>query len=117
MAYSKDLRQRVIEFIKEGEGSPPQAAQLFKIGRATIYRWLNRSELISSKPGPKGPRKINLKALQQAVEEKPDSYLAELAERFKVSLNTISYTLKKMNLSRKKNHALRREKRKRAQTV
>ncbi|MDB9416254.1 IS630 transposase-related protein, partial [Microcystis aeruginosa] len=43
MPYSLDLRKKVIDYVENG-GSITKAAALFKIGRATIYRWLSREE-------------------------------------------------------------------------
>jgi transposase len=39
MAYSLDLRKRVVDYVENG-GGITKAAALFKVGRATIYRWL-----------------------------------------------------------------------------
>ncbi|MCJ2542790.1 IS630 transposase-related protein, partial [Thermostichus vulcanus] len=41
MSYSLDLRERVVKYVEEG-GSPTEAAQLYDVSRATIYRWLGR---------------------------------------------------------------------------
>ncbi|HIK12559.1 MAG TPA: helix-turn-helix domain-containing protein [Oscillatoriaceae cyanobacterium M33_DOE_052] len=38
------MRKRVIEYIENG-GSITEAAARFQVGRATIYRWLNRQDL------------------------------------------------------------------------
>ncbi|WP_445243641.1 MULTISPECIES: IS630 transposase-related protein [unclassified Microcoleus] len=37
MAYSLDLRQKVVDHVENG-GSTTKAAAIFKVGRATIYR-------------------------------------------------------------------------------
>ena len=39
MAYSIDLRKRVLDFIHSG-GKKAEAAQRFSVDRTTIYRWL-----------------------------------------------------------------------------
>jgi transposase len=44
MAYSLDLRQKVVNYVENG-GSITKAAAIFKVGRATIYRWLGREDL------------------------------------------------------------------------
>jgi transposase len=44
MAYSLDLRKRVVDYVENG-GGITKAAALFKVGRATIYRWLVREDL------------------------------------------------------------------------
>ncbi|MCS7225552.1 MAG: transposase, partial [Gloeomargarita sp. SKYB31] len=46
MCYSLDLREKVMAFIENGH-SITQAAKVFNIGRATIYRWLARPHLAS----------------------------------------------------------------------
>ena len=44
MAYSLDLRKRIVDYVENG-GGITKAAALFKVGRATIYRWLGREDL------------------------------------------------------------------------
>ncbi|MBE9240198.1 IS630 transposase-related protein, partial [Synechocystis salina] len=44
MTYDLDLRIKVIDFIESG-GGITKASKIFKVGRATIYRWLGREEL------------------------------------------------------------------------
>ena len=39
MAYSIDLRKRVLDFIHNG-GKKAEAARRFSVDRTTIYRWL-----------------------------------------------------------------------------
>jgi putative transposase len=115
LAYSEDLRKKVVEFIKEDEGGVSEAARLYKIGRATINRWLNLVELKPGKPGPKGPRKVNLDALKAEVDANPESYIAELAEKLQVSRTAICNNLKRLKLTRKKNRPIQRTKRGSAQ--
>lgn len=38
-AYSADLRERVLAALAAGE-KPGQVARVFRVGRATVYRWL-----------------------------------------------------------------------------
>ena len=48
MAYGLDLREKVINYIENG-GRVTKVAQVFGIGRASIYRWLERKELVATK--------------------------------------------------------------------
>ncbi|NES84658.1 MAG: hypothetical protein F6K10_26435 [Moorea sp. SIO2B7] len=41
MSHSLELRQKVIDYI-ESDGKITKAAKVFRIGRASIYRWLER---------------------------------------------------------------------------
>ena len=56
MAYSTDLRKRVLDFINNG-GSKAAAERTFCVSRRTIYNWLKAEDPFAcEKPGPKGPR-------------------------------------------------------------
>ncbi|MEG4990197.1 IS630 transposase-related protein [Microcoleus sp. BR0-C5] len=100
MAYSLDLRQRVVEHVKKG-GSITQAATIFKVGRATIYRWLGRKDLRPTQVNHR-QRKLDWEALKKDVERNPEARLVERARTFSVRPSAICYALKKMNLTRKK---------------
>ena len=39
MAYSPDLRKRILDFVQAG-GKKAEAARLFNVARSTIDRWL-----------------------------------------------------------------------------
>ena len=102
MAYSTDLRKRVLEFIANG-GSKAAAERRFGISRRTIYNYLEAEDpLACKKPGPKGPRTIDYDALRQHVADFPDRTLAERAHHFGVSPHGIFYALSKLNITRKK---------------
>ncbi len=105
MAYSTDLRKRVLDFIDNG-GSKVKAAKLFNISRDVIYKWLNAPDpLAPKKSGPKGPRCIDYKALTQQVKDFPDQTIQERADHFGVSYYCIWYGLRKLGISRKKRHS------------
>ncbi len=48
MSYSIDLRKRVVDYVENG-GRIAQAAGLFQVVVATIYRWLGRTDRIGHK--------------------------------------------------------------------
>jgi putative transposase len=100
MPYSLDLRKKVIEYVENG-GKITKAAKVFKIGRATIYRWLNREELAATKVEHR-QRKLDWKALEKDVQENPDAKLIERAKKFGVQPSAICYALKKIKITRKK---------------
>lgn len=41
MAYSEDLKQRVVSFVAAG-GSKKEAARLFAVARSTVFVWLGQ---------------------------------------------------------------------------
>lgn len=108
MRRSNDLRKRVIEFCKKG-GTQTEAAQRFQVSRKSIYIWLQSKTPYTSKiPGPRKPHKLDWEALRRYAEKNDDAFLKEMAEEFKVGITAVWYALKKMKISRKKNHTLRR---------
>ena len=65
MPYSLDLRQKVVNYLDNG-GSITEAAKVFKIGIASIYRWLNRTQLEATKV-KSCQKKLDWKALEKDV--------------------------------------------------
>lgn len=102
MPYSLDLREKVVEYVENG-GSITEAAKVFRIGRASIYRWLNRPQLEATKV-KRRQRKLDWKALEKDVKENPDARLVERAQKFGVHPSAICYAFKKMKITRKKNN-------------
>ena len=106
MAYSEDLRKRVIGFVLAG-GSKTEAAERFGVSKRVVFLWMRSPEkLRASKPGPKGCWKLNLFALKQKLEERPTAYQGELAGMLGVSRWCVRFGLKKLGLTRKKNDAV-----------
>jgi len=107
MPYSLDLRKKVMSYIENG-GKITEAAKVFGIGRATIYRWLNRQELEATKV-ERCQRKLDWEALERDVEENPDAKLIDRAKKFGVHPSAICYALKKIKITRKKKELRYRE--------
>jgi transposase len=111
MSYSIDLRKRVVDYVENG-GRIAQAAVLFKVGRATIYRWLGRSDLQPTKI-KRRKRKLDWQALEKDVKENPDARLIDRAKKFGTRPSAICYALKEMKITRKKRTSLPGEKQRR----
>ena len=109
MAYSTDLRKRVLDFIHTS-GKKSEASRRFSVDRSTIYRWLFAEDPFSpQKPGPKNMRCLDEAALKQHVADFPDLTQNERALHFGVSASSIRYGLRKLGITRKKKHsAIRR---------
>jgi putative transposase len=99
MAYSLDLRRKVIKFVQDG-GSITKASKRFNVGRTTIYRWLSKEDLESTKV-ESCKRKIKMKELEKDVEINADTKLKEKASNFGVTLAALIYRFKKMKITRK----------------
>ena len=103
MAYSLDLRKRVLDFIAAG-GGKTEAERRFSVSRTIIYRWLNASDALArQKPGPRQPRDLDPDVLRKHVADFPDQTYAERADHFGVSKSCIWYGLKRIGCTRKKN--------------
>ena len=101
MYHNLELRQKVISYV-ENKGSITKASKIFGVSRASIYRWLTRENLQPTIVKHRH-RKLNWSALYRDVIENPDDKLIKRATKFGVTVAAISYALKKMNITRKKN--------------
>lgn len=104
MRCSKDLRRRVIAYVKAG-GKKVEAAKHFGVGEASVYRWVRHGET-AQKPGPKAPHKISESSLQGLLDRRPDAILKELAKELRVDPSSVWYAMRRMKISRKKNVAI-----------
>jgi transposase len=111
VAYSVDLRQRVVEAVRKGEQSKEEIAELFLVSISSMNRWLRREHLQADKPGPTTAITIDRQQLKELVEREPDCYLDEYAEKLGSKRSTIAYNLKVMQITRKKNHTVPGKKR------
>lgn|SRR3990167_1800519 len=112
MAYSIDFRKCVIENLEAGK-TWDEVTSVFSISRDTLNRWVNlRKKKGSLEDSPRAPykvRKIDSKALISALERTPDATLKELAKEFNCWPHAINRRLKKLGITRKKNHPVCRE--------
>lgn len=107
MAYSQDLRQRIMLFILQG-GGRTEASKRYAISERTVYRWLSQPvDYQPQKPGPRTNRKFDREKLIAIVQAQPDLMLKEIAAQLGVKVNTVSRTLINLGFTRKKNTAIR----------
>ena len=109
--YSKDFRECVVQNILDG--MPQKEAQrIFKIGSDTITRWLRwqkqRGDLSTSPRGRYKVRKFSDEALLSFIESHNESTLEEISQHFGVVRNAIWKRLNLLDITRKKNDAIRR---------
>lgn len=104
MRYSKDFKECVVRYKRENH-SYKEVYEVFKIAKSTLYEWIKEYDAgFPDKPKRIFEKKIDKKALKKALEERPDSELAELAEPFGCSEQAVFYALKRMGITRKKRH-------------
>ncbi len=97
----------MVDFVWSG-GSKAEAARRFKVGEASVYRWLKPGGLTHKRPGPQTARKLEWEALRRHVAIHDDLTQAEVARHFGVSRQCIGNALHKMGWTRKKNDRLQR---------
>ncbi|MGG2140952.1 IS630 transposase-related protein [Symbiopectobacterium sp. RP] len=99
MSYSIDFRGKVISTREEEGLSIRETAKQFRIGPASVSRWINQ---IASKASTTRQRKSDKSEWIKDVEPYPDAYQKERAERFGVCQKAIWQALKKLGLTYKK---------------
>lgn len=112
MAYSLDLRERIVATVKEGV-KQPQVAERFRVSLSSVERYvrLDRKGELQAKLPPGRPATIVATAygaLAEQVAEHNDASLKEHCElwqkeqRTSVSVYAMCRTLKRAGLPRKK---------------
>jgi len=103
MAYSIDLRKRVLEYVRTG-GSKEAAVTIFGVCLKTIWNWIKREKEGHLAPTVKEvkPRKIDNGQLMQYLKDRPDAYLREIAEEFNVTIPAVYYACKRLRVTLKK---------------
>src|SRR3954465_10712693 len=109
--YSQDLRQRVLDTVRRGEGSSRQIARRFLVSVSFVTRLLRtHRDTGSLEPKPHGggnPTVLtpeDLERLRELTREQPDATLEECRQPLGASCSTlaISRALRKLGLPRKK---------------
>ena len=108
MSYDIKYRQRAISYLSEGN-SYRKTAAAFKVSTTTLQAWksqLNETGTLEAKKRKETWRKIEPDTLRKYIEENPDAYQHEVAAAFGVRLYAIQKALKRLKITRKKNHSL-----------
>ena len=100
MTYSTDLRRQAWLIKQREQLSFEAIAKRLGVGKASVLRCSKPTE--AKRTGNKPATKIDMEALKQDVEQYPDAYQYERAERLGVSQRGIGYALKRLGISRKK---------------
>jgi transposase len=104
MAYSKDLRERVIEYIKEGNTQEKTSA-IFKVDKSTIKRWLKLQKETGSlekKELEREAAKFKSTELNEYNEKNPNALLKDIAQYFGGSISGAFYALEREKITLKK---------------
>ncbi len=109
--YSKDMRVAALKCIKQGK-SHADIIGFFGISRKTLSNWVRlertKSDLEPNKRTSYKKSKDLRNSILSVIKANPDLTLDELAEVIPKHRTTIFYHLKKLGITRKKNHPIRR---------
>ncbi len=108
MSHTTEVRERVLAYIEEG-GLIKTACKLFRVSRSSIQRWRLRKTVtgvLSPVERTNAPYKVDDEALKRYIEFHPDAHLNELASHFGLTPSGIWRALKRLKITRKKDHAL-----------
>jgi putative transposase len=103
MAYSLDLRKKVINYRKTHTLEETYLA--FNISKSTILDWetlQKETDDLKKRPLHRTFKKIDPVALAEFVVENPDSYLSEIAEHFNCTTTAVFYALENQKITLKK---------------
>ena len=107
MAYSKDLRKKVMEYFEQGH-TKKETCEIFQIGTITLYRWIKQKRIFGTiepkSTATTNHRKHDPKELIAFVEKNNDANLAEISKHFKMSASGIWRALKRLKITFKKKH-------------
>jgi transposase len=103
MTYSRDFRNKVLSVRAKENLSMAKIAKRFGISLKSVQRWSKNIESITKRNKP--ATKIDMEALKRDVEQYPDAYQYERAERLSVSEGCIFYALRRLGVTYKKNSA------------
>ena len=111
MSYEKKFRHRALDYWGAGH-SKKETAAVFKVNPSTLQKWksqLQETGSLEPKKRRETWRKVDPAKLEAFVAENPDAYLREIAAEFDCSDVAILKALRRLQISRKKNHSLHRE--------
>jgi transposase len=113
MSYDKKFRESVLKHVESGH-TQEATRQLFGLGANTISQWKKLKEEtggLANRPVIRSFKKIDPDKLLADVEEHPDDFNRERAERFGCTEDAIRQALKRLKITRKKNDRIQRTKR------
>ena len=100
MTYPLKFREKVFAVKDKYNLTFEQTSERFDVPMRTLFRWQKRLHPCLNRNKP--ATKIDMQALAKDVEDHPDDYQHERAERFHVSQSGIAVALKRLRVTRKK---------------
>ena len=111
MAYSKDARQMIIQYLNNGH-TEKEAEKEFGVSIPSMTKWrkmLRETGSLEDKEAQRKPRKLPDEELRACIAEHPDAYFTEIAEHFNCSDEGVRKACKRLGITRKKKTKLYKE--------
>jgi len=111
MGYSKEFKEKVVARYDRKNNKRAAAAE-FGISVDSLSDWLKLREETGSlekRPIPGRARKVNYQKVKEYFDENSDAYLHEAGEVFGIKPSSVSYILKILKYSYKKNAKIQRK--------
>jgi transposase len=108
MAYSIDLRERVITHLQAGH-TQEETSILFKVGTTTIKNWLallSETGSLEKRPLNRAAPKFESEKLNTYIEENPNALLKDIAAHFGGTISGADTALKREKITYKKRDLL-----------
>ena len=119
-AYSIDLRERAVGYVSKG-GNRDDCCKIFRLAQTTLQRWITLAKKtggdLSPRPMGSRPWKLDHSTVVAYAVTHSDATLHEIAAHFSTGKSAIDYILRKYKITRKKNHAVRRARRRKAGSI
>jgi len=108
-AYSVDLRERIVRFIKKGH-SKAEAARHFNVCWRTVLRYCKADQAghLAPKPHPGRKKAFTSERLRHEVAARPSATLREYAQALGVSHNAVWKRMRLLAITLKKTRAVPR---------
>jgi transposase len=107
MAYSLDLRKKVIAFRKEN--TLEETRDVFNIAISTISDWealLEETGSLEKRPLSRTHKKIDPEKLAEFIINQPDAFLREIAAHFGCTIRAVEQALDKQHITLKNSNTL-----------
>jgi transposase len=104
MAYSEDLRKKVIEYLAKGH-SQREAQRTFGICLSSVNKWhqkYKKTGSLKDDPARHTFKKLDPEKLKAYVNKHSDAYLKEIGEAFGCSDTAVRKAFKRLGITRKK---------------
>ena len=100
MTYPAKFRKQAFHVKEKEDLTIVETVERFDVGVASIACWKNKPEPAKTRNKP--ATKIDMDALAKDLEENPDSFLHERAEKFSVSKSGMWSAVKRLGFTYKK---------------